>query len=194
MPINKNPMFHFISTINHSIYVIISCVYDIFSEWIYQESDSLAKLSGHVCTCLLPSRLLWRKCRQCKRKERDESPSSVHSASTSAMGHGPSTSSSSSAMKMRNRTVNPFVNGNPNPQDESFSSIQNDEPISMHVPHQSLRSKSYLNYRRSTASLSKLFQKSKWNKRRGSISASFNINENDIKVGNENYSQEDSRY
>jgi len=140
-----------------------------------------AKLSGHVCNCLLPSRLLWRKCRTSnRRKDRDKSPTT--SITRSTMGHGPSTSSS----KMKSRTDS-FVNGHPDPRnnDESFSTQNEDSSNNDHalpVGSRSLRSKSYLSYRRSTASLSKLFQKRKWKQRRGSISASFNINENDIKV------------
>ncbi len=47
---------------------------------------------------------------------------------------------------------------------------------------ESMKTKSYLSYRKSTASLSKIFTKKKWKKRRGSISASFNMNDSNVRV------------
>ncbi|CAG7786444.1 unnamed protein product [Allacma fusca] len=49
-------------------------------------------------------------------------------------------------------------------------------------PPNTIRSSTYLRHKRSTASLTSLFRKRRWKKRRGSISASFSINDNDIKV------------
>lgn len=128
--------------------------------------------------CIFPPRLLWRNCRPCRRKGREKS------ASTITMGHGPSTPSNvSMARTSPSRNDSFVINGNPDPQ-ASAGSISIHNGSEANEPVQNLKSKSYISYRRSTASLSKIFQKKRWKRQRGSISASFNMNENDIRVSN----------
>lgn len=67
----------------------------------------------------------------------------------------------------------------PNPDNDNGDSASHNNNNRVPSP---LESASYLHQRKSTSSLSRIFMNRKWKKRRGSISASFSINENDIKV------------
>lgn len=133
--------------------------------------------------CLPTTRLFWKKYGRGRR--------SSSTTPTATMGQGSSSSSlpkftvarrSSSIVPQNNPS---FVDSNPDPDhsnnNESITNMpngikDNSQPLS------SLKSKSYANYQRSTASLSKIFTKKKWKKRRGSISASFNMHNSDIRV------------
>ncbi|CAL8135359.1 unnamed protein product [Orchesella dallaii] len=109
------------------------------------------------------------------------------------MGQGPSSHNAShrngSRRGLPSRTsiiVNSngsIINTDPNPlhidADIVDGSASNNNNVRTPSP---LESASYLHQRKSTSSLGRMFLNRKWKKRRGSISASFSINENDIKV------------
>ncbi len=119
------------------------------------------------------------------------------------MGQGPSSRSSRSARRGLPSRSSIIVNSNgsiinvntdpdplfhPNPdsiEDAEGGSSQhniNNNNNNSRVPSP-LESATYLHQRKSTSSLSRIFMNRKWKtKRRGSISASFSVNENDIKV------------
>lgn len=114
------------------------------------------------------------------------------------MGQGPSSHSRNShvngtrrGLPSRSSTIinsnGSIVNTDPNPlhhpdpENDPASSGATSHNINNNRVPSPLESATYLNQRKSTSSLSKIFNR-KWKKRRGSISASFSINENEIKV------------